>query len=150
MKKTAITFVTFILVAFSFNAGAADKKETALNLVKAAIEHYKNVGQEAAYADFSTRGSDYNFGEFYIFINDMASGKTIYHGVNPKLMGRDLTGLKDTDGKPFVKELLDNSRANGNTWTDYKWVHPETKKIAPKTVYSEVHDGKIFSTGYYK
>jgi cytochrome c len=149
MSKLFSAFVAVLFVAISFNAQAADKKSTAENMVKAAITHYDKVGEETAYADFATPDSDFKHGEFYVFIQAADSGDMVFHGVNPKLVGKNLLKLKDTDKKLFVQELYDNTNKNGSTWTEYKWVHPETKKIAQKVVYSELHNGLIFSIGYY-
>lgn len=150
MKKIVTLFTTLLVVAFTFTAQAEDKKATAENLVKAAIAHYKEVGQEKAFADFAVKGGEYNHGEFYVFIQSAASDEMVFHGANAKLVGRNLMGLKDPTGKEFVKEYANNTKANGSTWTEYQWVHPETKKIAPKEAYTEMHNDLIFGVGYYK
>lgn len=149
MKNIIPAFLTIFLVAFAFNVQAETKKETAESLVKSAIAHYKAVGQDTAFGDFAHRGGEYNHGEFYLFIQALDSADMVFHGVNPKLVGKNLLKLKDTDGNLFVQRLYDNAKKDGKGWVDYKWPHPETKKITPKVVYSEVHNDLIFSTGYY-
>ncbi len=149
MKNIIPAFLAILLVAFSFNVQAESKKETAENLVKSAIAHYKAVGQDTAFGDYANRGGDYNHGEFYLFIQDLETSDMIFHGVNPKLVGKNLLKLKDTDGKTFVTEIHEKSKTVGKGWVDYKWPHPETKKITPKVAYFEVHGDLIFATGYY-
>ncbi len=149
MKRLFPAIMTLLLVVFSFNVQADGKKATAENLVKSAIAHYKAAGKDTAFGDFSNRGGDYNHGEFYLFIQDLDSADMVFHGVNPKLVGKNLLKLKDIDGKQFVKTLHDTAKSDGKGWIDYKWPHPETKQITPKVVYFEVHDGMIFATGYY-
>jgi len=150
MKKLYTALMAIVLVTFSLNTHADDRKATAEKLVKDAIAHYKEVGAEKAYADFSKKDSEYNHGEFYIFVMSVETGSHVYHAVNAKLVGKNLLGLKDTAGKPFVKDLYENAKNKGSTWTSYQWPHPETKKIEPKVVYSEKHANLIFSTGYYE
>ncbi|WP_299375041.1 cache domain-containing protein [uncultured Kiloniella sp.] len=150
MKKIVSLFTTLLVVAFTFTAQAEDKKTTAENLVKAAIAHYKEAGQEKAFADFSVKGGEFNHGEFYVFIQSVASNELVYHGANVKLIGKNLMALKDPTGKEFVKEFTVNTKANGTAWTEYQWVPPETKKIAPKVAYSELYNDLIFVVGYYK
>jgi cytochrome c len=150
MKKLYTALMAIFLVAFSLNTHADDRKAVAEKLVKDAISHYKEVGQEKAFADFSVKDSKYNHGEFYIFVMSVETGSHVYHAVNAKLVGKNLLGLKDTAGKAFVKDLYENAKNKGSTWTSYQWPHPETKKIEPKVVYSEKHENLIFSTGYYE
>ncbi len=149
MKRLFPAFMAVFLVSFAFNAQAENKKDTAENLVKSAIAHYEAVGQDTAFGDFANRGGEYNHGEFYLFVQALDSADMVFHGANKKLVGKNLLKLKDTDGKAFVVEMYDNAKKDGKGWVDYKWPHPETKKITPKVVYSEVHNGLIFSTGYY-
>ncbi|MEP3245732.1 MAG: cache domain-containing protein [Sneathiella sp.] len=150
MKKLATLCATLLFAAFTVTAHAEDKKSIAENLVKSAIAHYSKVGEEKAYADFSVKGGDFNHGEYYVFIQSAAEDTMVFHGANAKLVGKNLMGLKDPTGKTFVKEYADNTKANGNAWTEYQWVHPETKKIAPKEAYTQLHDNLIFGVGYYK
>ncbi len=150
MRKIYAALLAIVLVTFSLNTYADDRKAMAEQLVKDAIAHYDEVGQEKAYADFSVKDSKYNHGEFYIFIMSVETGSHVYHAVNAKLVGKNLLGLKDTEGKAFVNDLYENAKNNGSTWTTYQWPHPETKKIEPKVVYSQKHGNLIFSTGYYE
>lgn len=150
MKKILTVFTSLFLIAVSFTAQAEDKKVTAENLVKAAIVHFDKVGQEQAFKDFNVKGGEFNHGEFYIFIQSTVSDEMVFHGANSKLAGRSLMGLKDPTGKEFVKEYAENTKKNGNAWTSYQWVHPETKKLAPKQSYTEKHANLIFGTGFYE
>ncbi len=150
MKRIFAALIAITFVSLSFTAHADDRKATAEKLVKDAIAHYQKVGEEKAYADFSEKDSAFFHGEFYIFVMSAETGTHVYHAVNHKLVGKNLLALKDTSGKAFVNELYENAKKNGNTWTSYQWVHPETKKIAPKVVYSEKLGNLIFSTGYYE
>jgi cytochrome c len=148
-KILAVCASIFLLVA-SFSAQAEDKKATAENLVKTAIAHYNKVGQDQAFKDFSVKGSEFNKGEFYIFIQNTENNQLVFHGANEKLVGKNLMGLKDPTGKLFVKEFTENTNKNGSAWTPYQWVHPETKKLAKKNSYSEKSGALIFVTGYYE
>ncbi len=150
MNKILAVCASVFLLVVSFSAQAADKKATAENLVKSAIAHYDKVGKDQAFKDFAVKGGDFNHGEFYVFIQSAESDEMVFHGANAKLVGRNLMGLKDPTGKQFVKEYADNTKKNGSAWTSYQWVHPETKKLAPKQSYTQQHDGLIFGTGYYE
>ncbi|WP_169568949.1 cache domain-containing protein [Sneathiella limimaris] len=150
MKKILTPILVVFALITAVSAQADDRKAKAENLVKAAIAHYQKVGEQQAYADFSKPNTEFFQGEFYLFVMKASDGSHVFHAVNPKLVGKNLTGLKDTNGDLFVKALWENAVANGSTWTSYQWVHPETKKIAPKVVYSEKAGDLVFSTGYYE
>jgi signal transduction histidine kinase len=59
------------------------------------------------------------------------------HGANEKLVGKELIGVLDFDGKAFVKEMIEATKAKGKSWTDFKYSDPVTKKVLPKSNYCE-------------
>ena len=149
-KKLALS----IFMGVFFVVGAAhaeDKKAHVLSMMDKAIAHYKSVGQDQAFKDFDNPG-DFRNGEYYIVGQSISSGNIIYHGANKKLVGKNLTKVKDTDGKAFVAEMIDLASNAGTGWIDYKWPHPETKKIAQKHSYVvRVDDSDTFlMIGYYE
>ncbi|MBL4908037.1 MAG: cache domain-containing protein [Sneathiella sp.] len=140
-------------VCFLFVAGvanAADKKETVSQMMQAAISHYNKVGQEQAFKDFAVKDSEYNHGEYYIFVTDLKNSKLVFHGANERLVGKNLTKLKDTDGKSFVIAMREVANGPGEGWVDYKWPHPVTKKIAQKNSYVKTSGDVYFVIGYFE
>ena len=70
---------------------------------------------------------------------------------------RAITGLglkeaKDlVDGAPkTVKERIDQAKAKGSFWQDYKYTNPSSKKIEPKSMYCEKVDELVACAGIYK
>ena len=72
------------------------------------------------------------------------------HGANEKMIGKNLIDLRDVDGKEFVKERVEMARSKGTFWQDYKFTNPTTKKIEPKSMYSEKLDNAAVCGGIYK
>jgi cytochrome c len=72
------------------------------------------------------------------------------HGANEKMIGKNLIGLKDIDGKEFVKERVELGRTNPQFWQDYKFTDPLTKKVMAKTMYCERLDDTVVCGGIYK
>ncbi len=63
-------------------------------------------------------------GDEYFFILDQ-KGLTIAHGVNPQLVGKDLTGAKDPNGVYFINAMLKAARDNpGGGFASYAWPKP--------------------------
>jgi len=66
------------------------------------------------------------------------------------LIGKDVTDLKDADGKYFIKDILAKAKSDGSGWIDYRWPNPTTKEIQLKSVYFEQAEGLVIASGYYK
>ena len=149
-KKLAASILMGVIL-FAGTANAEDKKAHVLSMMDKAIAHFKSVGQDQAFKDFDTNG-DFKNGEFYVVGQSIESGNIIYHGANKKLEGKNLTKVKDTDGKLFVKDMIDMAASNGTGWVDYKWPHPETKKITQKHSYVARIDSTdtFLMIGYYE
>uniref|UniRef100_Q07RD9 Methyl-accepting chemotaxis sensory transducer n=1 Tax=Rhodopseudomonas palustris (strain BisA53) TaxID=316055 RepID=Q07RD9_RHOP5 len=73
-------------------------------------------------------------GEEYFFITDMQN-RMLMHPVTEKLVGQDLSGLKDPNGKLIVATLTDAVRRNGSGTVDYSWPKPGSDKPQPKLSY---------------
>jgi cytochrome c len=120
-----------------------------INWVQKARDFYKAAGKEIAFAEYTNPRGQFNQKQLYVFALDL-NGVMLAHGINEKFIGKDFTGLKDSDGKTFIKEIVDGAKAAGSGWVDYKWYHPVTKKDLPKTVYFEKVDDIIICSGVYK
>lgn len=129
------------------DVGSADE---AVTLVKKALAHMKSVGKDKACADFAASPGEYQLKDLYVFVQD-TDGLMICHGKNAALNGKNLMGLKDSDGKTFVAQFVDTIKTKGSGWVDYKWVNAATKKIEPKSSYVEKGEGNTWiGAGIYK
>ena len=71
-------------------------------------------GARKAYAAF-THGAGYKDGDLYVVVQDM-DGRTLAHGANAGLVGRQLLDLADLDGRPLTRSQLDLARRQGKGW----------------------------------
>ncbi len=108
-------------------------KEEAKAMVDAAYEHIKKVGADKAYKDFTTDKANWTKKDLYVMVYD-GKGVALAHGANDKLVGKDMSAVKDANGKPIVGSLIDIANKGGG-WFDYDWPHPQTKKLEPKSTY---------------
>ncbi len=153
MRVRVIRFV-FVFCAAIFFAGATHAQQTAspdqaIALVKKAVAFYRAEGKAKAFAAFADPKGGFQTNDLYIFVQDL-KGDMLLHGRNPGLNGKDLIGLKDADGKPFVAEMVKVATGKGSGWVDYRWVDPATRKIEPKSSYIERVDDMFFGAGIYK
>lgn len=152
MKKLFVS-IAFGLATFGFMQPsiAAEKgtKEEAVALAQKAVAYIKANGKEKAYAEF-TNGTQFKDRDLYIFVVQF-DGMAMAHGVNPKLVGKNMSELKDSDGKFFIKEFIEVAKTKGKGWVDYKWPNPVTKALDDKTSYVErVDDNSFVACGVYK
>jgi signal transduction histidine kinase len=126
--------------------------EEATALVKKTIAYYKANGKEKTFAAINSQNPDLRVKDIYIFGSTAKEGQPLgAHGANPKMVGKDMGLLKDADGQPFAKKIVEVATSKeGKGWVDYKWPNPVTKAIEPKTTYVERVDDVYFAAGAYK
>lgn len=152
MKKglSIVLAVCFALgiAGVSLAAEKATAKE-AETMVKKAIAYIKTNGKVKAFAEFNNHSGKFTYKDLYVTVCDL-NGKCLAHGQNVKLVGKDLSELKDADGKSFFRERLETARAKGKGWQDYKFTNPLTKTIEEKRTYYEKYEDMIVAGGVYK
>ena len=124
-------------------------QDDAMRWVEDAKNFYANSGKRIALAEFTNPKGGFVKDELYIFVLN-SKGTMLAHGVNQKFVGQDFLELKDSDGKPFIKEIVDTANVKGRGWVEYKWYHPVTKQVLPKLVYFEKLTDLIICCGIYK
>ena len=85
----------------------------------------------------------------YFFVYDF-NGVNQVLGPKPEMEGKDLSGLKDADGKPFIKNIIEAARS-GEGFTQYLWDKPSVKKAVDKLSLSRTLDKYqwVLGTGFY-
>lgn len=152
MKKILLVcLVLAVAVGFAYAAVKATPKE-AVALAEKAAAYIKENGEAKAFAEFNKRDgkfTDLNK-DLYVFVFDM-TGKCLSHGTNAALIGKDLSPLKDSSGKFFIKEMLSLAKSKGKGWVDYQWTNPTSKKIEGKATYVlKVNNDRFIGCGIYK
>ncbi|MEK7346808.1 MAG: cache domain-containing protein [Pseudomonadota bacterium] len=123
-------------------------KDEAVAMVAKGIAAIKAKG-DAAYVEMTAPNKTFVSKDLYLVVYDM-KGFPLAHGQNPKQVGKDLMGLKDPDGKEFVRERVELAKSKGKFWQDYKFTDPLTKKVLPKQMYCEKLGETAVCGGVYK
>lgn len=147
MKKLLLTLFFGVFVSNLVWAQERGTADEAVALVNKFIAYFQENGAEKAYAEVQKTNSIFKEKDLYIFVHKTADGKALMlaHGANPALIDRDVYDMKDADGKSFVHEFRNIFLSEkGEGWVDYKWPHPETKKIENKSTFVK----KIDETTY--
>jgi signal transduction histidine kinase len=151
LRKTLIAaaVVASLGAVQSFAAEEYGSAAEAQAMVKKARQHMQKVGREQAYADFTGKKAPFVDRDLYVTVTSL-SGPSLAHGLNPKMVGMDLSDYKDIDGKLYFRERFELAKAKGTFWQDFKFVDPLTKKVLPKSMYCELDNDVIVCTGIYK
>lgn len=140
-----------LLLGSGARAESQGTKPEAKALVEKAVAFIEKHGQAAGLAEITAAADKQGTlldRDLYIFAYDF-SGKVLAHGANKKLVGKSLFDMQDTDGKYVIRELIAAAQ-KGSGWVDYKWSHPETKKIHQKSAYvRKIDDGLWIGCGAY-
>lgn len=134
-----------------FNLGEREfgNADEARALVERGCEILRTYGKQAFFDEVRNPTGQLIDRDLYLSACDDTS-KIVVHATLPRLVGVDGTKVKDPDGKLFIVEMLRIGRTQGNGWVDYKFVHPVTKAIMPKTAYVAAVDNIVMSCGFYK
>lgn len=87
--------------------------------------------------------------DLYLAVYDM-QGHCKAHGQNPKQVAKSLMGVKDPDGKEFVRERVTLAQTQSSFWQEYKFTNPVTKAVQSKLAYCERANDLIVCGGIYK
>ena len=136
LRALAVATLSSLTLAMPALAQSKATKPEAEALVAKAVAYIKANGTDKAYAEF-TNGTAFKDRELYVIVYDL-TGKNLAHGANAKLVGKDLIGLKDPDGKLLNKILVDLAKAKGKGWSEeFKFRNPVTNDLQRRIVYVE-------------
>lgn len=134
LTRYATAVVAAVCIAAPVHAQERATKEEAITMANAAFDHIKKVGTEKAYKDFTENKAAWTKKDLYVMVYDN-KGVALAHGANDKLVGKDMSAVKDPNGKPVIGGLLDKAKSGGG-WFDYDWPDPISKKMMGKTTYA--------------
>jgi cytochrome c len=136
-----------VLFGTAASATTADQTKA---FAERAVAHIREVGRDRAFADFSRPDGGFIDGELYVFCQDI-SGVVVAHGGNPGIVGKNLSEVRDPDGRYPNVELNRMGLDNGSGWVRYRWPNPATNRIARKIAYViKVDDRTVCGAGYYE
>jgi len=155
----ALTHALLALPAAQAQAIARSNEALALALLAKARGYLKMHGLDKSVAEFNRLDSPFNsksdinpHGDLYLY-SVAPNGLQVIHGKNPKIRGKVMLEMRDSDGfyliREFVRVCFDTK--DGKGWVAYKWPNPVTQQIEPKRGYVErVSPDLCLGTGIYQ
>ncbi len=139
---------TTCVVGIASAAAKAGTEVEAQAMVKKAVAFYEKNGREKAFTEFQKSPGPFVDRDLYITVYDF-QGNALSH-INTKMVGKNMMELRDPDGVYLIRDRLDAAKKAPSGWQEYKFFNPVSKKIEPKRMYWERHDGLLFACGVYK
>jgi signal transduction histidine kinase len=149
-----LSFVAATLLTLNLGSAHAKPEEfgspkEAQALVAKAVASLKKAGAQKTYEAITAKAPGFVDRDLYVTAYDL-EGKCLAQGANAKMVGKDLTDLRDADGRLFIKERMELAKTKGSFWQDYKWTDPVTRKVMAKTTYCERLAETVLCVGVYK
>ncbi|MEB0140802.1 MULTISPECIES: cache domain-containing protein [unclassified Undibacterium] len=151
MKRYAILGITCLLLTPTLPVFAQTaNKFDAIALVDKAVADIEKKGVDEACKEFADPKSGNIQGDLYVFVLD-SKMTMVCDAFTPKMNGKDMSLLKDANGKKFVQEMRDMVQSRRSGWVDYVWTNPATKMLEGKTSYVRLASNKYtVGAGIYK
>jgi signal transduction histidine kinase len=126
-------------------------KEFVEDLVKRAAALVAERGA-AAFSQLRDTSGAFVFTDEYVFVFTL-EGVNLVNPAQPSLEGKNLIGVRDALGKPFVSEIVDAAIDEGDAWVDYHWYKPgDNHPLQKHTYVRRVQSGDgayIVGAGFY-
>ena len=129
--------------------GAKVTPHEAKSRVKKAIKFLKQEGSQAAFAEFNNLKGRFSDMDSYITVYDV-NGILRVFPIQKQTVGTNVLENKDSEGKYFVRDLIELAKAKGKCWTEYIFINPASGQNELKMAYAERIGDLIVSSGAYK
>ncbi|MGB0126661.1 MAG: cache domain-containing protein [Rhodocyclaceae bacterium] len=123
--------------------------DDARKLLDAAANLVAKQGMTKAMGSFNNPRGDFVHDDLYVFAVNLQSGKFEAHGMNPRWTGTDASDLKDVEGHPLIKEMLELAKTKGEGTVDYVWRNPVTNAVEKKRSFIRRVNGSLIGVGFY-
>ena len=126
-----------------------DRMERAfvIDAVNDAVKRIAQLG-EAAFPLFRDPTGPFLAKDAYIFVDDM-NGVELVNPAFPNIEGRNLSNLRDAQGKLAQQEMLELVKTHGHGWIDVMWPKPGESVPTQKSTYVSTAktNGKTYVVG---
>ncbi|WP_293937178.1 methyl-accepting chemotaxis protein [Iodobacter sp.] len=159
---TLLAFLTMgTLMLFHFKdemlSGRKDKVRNLAEAAQTVVAHFEQQSRDGKMDQATAQASAlqalkairYDKKE-YFWVND-ESPKMLMHATKPELVGKDLSALKDPNGKALFLEMVKVVRSEGAGFVEYQWSKPGSTEPVDKISYVQGFApwGWVIGTGAY-
>ena len=145
-----VVLALFIAVLSSAPAVGGERatRDEAKALARQAAAYLQLQGSERAFPVFQDKQGPFIDRDLYVFVQDF-NCTFLSHGLNPKLVGRNIWNLKNPNGRYACRDIVKLVEAEGEGWTTYVFTDPITGNPAWKSTFSIAVGDLIVMVGAY-
>jgi signal transduction histidine kinase len=120
-------------------------------LVEDAAAEIEQKG-EAAFKEFGVPNSKWFYDDYYLFVYT-TDGTTAFHPIEPRLIGKNIIGLHDMNGKAVIRMITDVAKKperDASDWVFYLWEYRTQLTPLWKSAYvrkAVAPDGTVYLVG---
>lgn len=133
--------------ALSCAANQDEAGDASIALVHKAAAYIKTHGRDEALAEFRKPAGAFSYPDFFVYD---ARANRLVHGNNPKMIGKNLEQLKDSEGEPIIQRFKEATANQGQGWVEYRWPNPATGHIGTKASYVAQVGDLLLGCGVFK
>ena len=152
MRKILALFMTLILGLVFSGLAVADQAADTKSLVEKGVAMVKEKGPDATLKAIGDPKGPFVVGDLYLFAGPLDKVTALAHPfAADKLVGKDLTNLKDSKGNQFFIKFKEIAEKPGSGWVEYWWPKPGAKDSSlKKTFIMRVPGQNLYiGAGYY-
>lgn len=124
-------------------------KDDAIKMVEKAVAMHTASGKARVLAAINQKNGPFHQGDLYVFAYDIG-GTMLAHPVNPKLVGRNMLDVPDSNGNYWRKTIQKINASKGAAiWADYTYRNPVNGRNEPKSCYVRKFEDVIYCSGVY-
>jgi cytochrome c len=147
-RRLLTSLVMALVLIVDVHAGDRGTPSEAKAMLVKAIAHYKAVGRKQALADFTGKKAPFVDRDLYVFC--MSPDRVIVaNGGYPSFVGSSVDVLKDADGKPLGKALLDAGSREGGGSVEYAHINPVSHLPESKVAFVQKAGEDVCGVGAY-
>lgn len=125
----------------------SDEQTRALALLERAVRHVEQSG--VAGVNAFSRQAQFVDRDLYVYALDVDGRFLASGGASAALIGQNVLGETDLEGRPFFREIVEIAKRDGRGRVEYRWFNPADSHGEPKhTDFRRVGD-VIVAVGYY-
>ncbi len=152
MKRFAVLGLSCIFALACGAMAMADDAADAKALVEKGVAMVKEKGLNPTLKAIGDPKGPFVKGDLYLFAGSTEKVTGLAHPfAAAKLVGPDLSKLKDSKGNLFFVKFKETAKKPGAGWVEYWWPKPGTKEEALKKTYVMKVPGEkaYIAAGYY-
>lgn len=139
--KALVTSVLLVVGLFcpaspAFSQSSPPTSETAKQTEALVDKAAALIGSKGkvAFSEFRIKGSEWFHGDTYLFVYDLKEN-VLLNPAFPAREGTNVSGQKDTNGKPFHDAMIQTVETKGSGWVDYMFLRPGQSQPSHKWTY---------------